>query len=121
MRKALLYLLLFSYTCIICKPMLPALSDGLAHIFWYSQHMATVHYENGRYHVHNENLREARKGYPQRDASIPKTVAMDTEHLVAAPGYGLTIPAPVSTIYFPSTESALAHIYLNNHFPPPKA
>ena len=121
MKKVLLYLLLFSYTCIICKPVLPALSDGLAHIFWYSQHMATVHYENGRYHVHNENLREARNGYPQHDTGIPKTVTMDTEHLVTITGYILITPSPVTINYFSSNTSALAHIYLNNNFPPPKA
>ena len=121
MKKALLYLLLFAYTTIICKPLLPALADGIAHVFWYSNHMATVHVENGHYHVHHENALEAQKGYPARDASLPKSVNPDAEHIAGSPACLPQLSAVITQIYFHIPPSAPALIYLNNDFPPPRA
>lgn len=36
------------------KPLAVIVEDTLAHTFWRMQHLATVHFENGRYHVHAE-------------------------------------------------------------------
>ncbi len=38
--------------------MLPVVCDALAHTFWKMQHIATVHYENGKYHLHVELQQE---------------------------------------------------------------
>ncbi|MEP6725898.1 MAG: hypothetical protein ABJC98_08790 [Bacteroidota bacterium] len=119
MKKALLYLLLFCYTTLICKPMLPFISDGIAHIFWYSEHMATVHYENGKYHVHYENVNEAKKRYPEKDANLPKADFSDYDHMFANT-YDFTIPRLVLT-HFSGVYSYLPLTYLHSDFPPPKA
>jgi hypothetical protein len=54
MNKNILYILLFSYTSMLCKPILPYVVDTLEHILLYDQHIATVHVENGKMHVHKE-------------------------------------------------------------------
>lgn len=61
MKRALLYLLIFSYTMIMFKLALPYLSDFISHTFWYAKHIATVHYENGKYHVHHEVIEDSKK------------------------------------------------------------
>ena len=54
MKRLSIYLLLFVYAAAQLKPLTAILNDALAHTFWKVQHMATVHYENGHYHLHNE-------------------------------------------------------------------
>ena len=49
MRKTVTSILLIAYTSLLLRPWLPFVMDFLAHTFWYAQHMATVHYENGRF------------------------------------------------------------------------
>jgi hypothetical protein len=86
MRRVLLYLLLFSYTTIVFKPLYPSLADTIAHIFWYSHHVATVHYEHGRYHVHVENREASKKDGQATETNLPKS-ATDTEHLIVTDGF----------------------------------
>jgi len=56
--KKLSYILLFCYALALFRPLVPAIADGIAHAFWKMEHMATVHYENGSFHVHKE-IKEA--------------------------------------------------------------
>ncbi len=119
MRKAILYLLLFAYTTIVCKPIFPSIADTVAHIFWYSEHMATVHVENGKYHVHLEYTNAARKNYPEKDANLPKA-GSDTDHLITAVTYHFSLP-PVIETHFLTYTSPLSGNYLHSDFPPPRA
>lgn len=43
---------------------MPILKDVVAHTFFKMQHMATVHYENGKYHVHTEMAEKATNNEP---------------------------------------------------------
>ena len=43
------------------KPAIPYVSDAVSHVLWYNEHMATVHLENGKYHVHKESFTIAKK------------------------------------------------------------
>ena len=119
MKKALLYLLLFSYTTIVFKPVFPTIADTLAHIFWYSEHMATVHYEHGKYHVHYEYQQAAKNGYPQKDSNTSKSESY-SEHLIIAKSYSPPVYAVIKTKFF-TTSTSLARMHLNSDFPPPKA
>ncbi|MEO5681069.1 MAG: hypothetical protein ABIQ88_00445 [Chitinophagaceae bacterium] len=120
MKKALLYLLLFSYITIICKPVLPSLSDGIAHIFWYTDHMATVHYEHGKYHVHNEYKDAAKKGYPEKDASLPKSDNPISYHLITPDSYDFSFKS-MAPRYLSAIPAMLPHTFLNSDFLPPRA
>jgi hypothetical protein len=119
MKKALLYLLLFSYTTIVFKPLFPSIADTVAHIFWYSEHMATVHYEHGKYHVHYEYQQAAKNSYPEKDTNLPKS-EYASEHLIAADAYNFSF-LPVIQIHFLLPSSFLPHTAVNTDFPPPKA
>ncbi len=54
MKRLSIYLILFVYAAAQLKPLTAVINDALAHTFWKVQHMATVHFENGHYHLHNE-------------------------------------------------------------------
>lgn len=58
-KRALVYLMLMLYVFGLIKPALPLMKDALAHTFFKTQHMATVHYEKGRYHLHLELAQDA--------------------------------------------------------------
>jgi hypothetical protein len=120
MPKALLYLLLFSYTTIICKPVLPALSDAIAHVFWYSEHMATVHYEHGKYHVHYEYQQAAKNEFPGKDTSLPKSTDTVSEHIAGSNAYQ-PFRQPAVIDYFSLPLQGLFCTILDSDVPPPKA
>ena len=119
MRKAILYLLLFAYTTIVCKPIFPSLADGIAHVFWYTEHIATVHAENGQYHVHLEYAAAAKKGYPEKDTHLPKQ-GSDTDHLMRTQEYSFSVPVIVQKD-FTISYSYLPITHLPSDFPPPRA
>lgn len=54
MKKYFIYIFLFVYAFIQLKPLTAVVKDVIAHTFFKVQHMASVHYENGRYHLHTE-------------------------------------------------------------------
>jgi hypothetical protein len=53
-RKTLVYILLFFYVSAQLKPLTYVLKDVVAHTFFKMQHLASVHYEKGHYHLHTE-------------------------------------------------------------------
>jgi hypothetical protein len=118
MKKALLYLLLFSYSIIVLKPMLPAVADTFAHIFWYSEHMATVHYEHGKYHVHLENINAARKDAPEKHNSLRADEPVNV-HLQITEVFNFTAFAAAPNTFI-TTTTALADSFPNSHYPPPR-
>ncbi len=81
MKKAALYILLFSYTTVMLKPVAPHFSDLIAHVFYYTQHMATVHYENGKLHVHKEIIDNAKKDEPEKQTPSSKKDNFASDHI----------------------------------------
>lgn len=65
----------------LIKPSIPLIADGLAHTFWYANHIATVHFENGKYHIHKEILEDSKKTYPEKNSSTTKTSQTVDEHV----------------------------------------
>lgn len=118
MKKALLYLLIFSYSTMLLKPVLPAISDKIAHIFWYSEHMATVHYAHGQYHVHMEYTDAAKKGYPEKNNSAKEDESINI-HLPFIHDYTFTVYPSVQNKFI-SFSSSLADNDMSCLYQPPK-
>ena len=55
------------------KPLTAVISDALAHTFWKVQHMATVHFENGHYHLHNELKKISEEDKNSSTDKVPAT------------------------------------------------
>lgn len=60
MKKLVLYFLLFTYSTVMLKPVIPYVADLTAHLLFFKDHMLTVHAHNGKFHVHKE-MAEAEK------------------------------------------------------------
>jgi len=81
MKKSILYLLLFSYTSMLCKPILPYIADGIEHVLLYDQHVATVHIENGKMHVHKEAVEAGADQSDDQPSTTIKKNRNGSEHL----------------------------------------
>ncbi len=115
-----LYIILFSYSMLILSPVTPYISDLVAHSFYLNKHMATVHFENGKLHVHKEVIDKAEKEEPVKQSSAAKKNNSTSDHTSQ-----LTVDSwqylHKTITFYASTTSSLAYIYLFNHYPPPRA
>lgn len=66
-------LLVAIYSCMPLKPILPFASDFVAHTFNEFDHVATVHFENGKYHVHAEVEKDAQSTNNDSEAPVNET------------------------------------------------
>ena len=120
MKQIALYIVLFSYSMVMLKPVSPYISDAVAHIFYYTQHMATIHYENGKYHVHKELVDNAKKNNPAKETSDSKKENSASDHI--ATQQKQTAPVlPANISYQFLSASKLINNYLAGEYPPPRA
>ncbi len=120
MKKVLAYILLFSYTTMLFKPVLPSISDFIAHTFWYSRHMATVHYEHGKYHVHYQYLEESKKNFPIKNAHLLKNEMPSNDYFVCEQAYDFLFWQTPHD-HFKRLSFYLSSASLKDDYPPPRA
>jgi len=102
------------------KPVSPFITDTVEHIFNYTQHMASVHYENGTYHVHKELVDDEKKNNLSKEASASKKDNSANDHIVIQ--QKLTASFLSTSISFQiSSASKLINNYLAADYPPPRA
>ncbi len=120
MKKLLLHIILFSYAIVLFKPAFPYLNDIIAHALFYQQHMATVHFENGKYHVHKEINKELKNQSPSKDLDLQKKAFSQNEYFSTEPT-GETPPIAIATKKnFFNRASSLLNNYLQSNYRPPK-
>ena len=108
MKRITLYILLLSYSALMLKPVSPYISDTIAHIFYFAQHMATVHYENGKFHVHKEVIDVAKEEAAPKDQTSSKKDNSISDHL-----------ATTNNPALPYTQAVLFQSMLTNGLPDP--
>ncbi len=74
-----MYTLLCVYSFALLKPIIPVVNDVFAHTFYKLEHLATVHYENGKYHLHTELEKQDSENTPLKNNS---TKTSDSETLL---------------------------------------
>ncbi|MCW3071700.1 MAG: hypothetical protein JWO44_1590 [Bacteroidetes bacterium] len=119
-KKAVVYALLCIYGFALLKPVMPLANDIIAHTFYKMEHLATVHFENGKYHVHQELAAAEQQQHSKGDvpSGIYETLA---SHIAAETVSVSPDRAPVySMIIFPSSGHPL-DAFLKNATPPPEA
>jgi hypothetical protein len=114
------YFFLLFYTLAICKPILPVVKDNLAHIFWKSKHIATVHLYHGEHHAGEELAEAALEESGEKKPVTSKISEPVSVHTLVDTHYFIsrsTIPRErfAVTIYTVSTVS------LDKYYPPPKS
>ncbi len=120
MNRLLLYILLLSYITALIKPVMPYVSDGINHVFFYAHHMATVHYENGKYHIHRDLLNNSKEESTDKHSAPQKSNNANDEHLVSAMIIAsiqeFNFIRPIYFITVPRVPSGISR----DHFPPPR-
>ena len=120
MKRIALYIILFSYSMVMLKPVSPYIADTFEHIFNYTQHMATIHYENGKYHVHKELVDKAKKNDPAKDNTASKKENSTNDHIAFQQKQSAQV-LPVIISFQITSASSLLNNYLSGDYPPPRA
>ena len=118
MKRQVATLLLVCYAALLMRPLAPVFEDAMAHLFWNSEHIATVHYENGEYHVHIEITKSEEKT-GNASNSLVKQIEPLNLHLTTDTGlFGLALNRSVRLV-----DSARCNSPRDGHFcvltPPP--
>ena len=118
-QKGLVCILFFIYSLSLVKPVLPVISDTIAHIFWYSQHIATVHSEKGKYHLHIAVMKATDQ--KNQDQSIPfgKSEIKVNEHMANSFLISLTLISR-RLLHHPHFISFFPKVLLANSPHPPE-
>ncbi len=119
-RKIIIYTLVCIYSLALIKPITPIVNDVVAHTFFKMTHMATVHFENGKYHIHAELQKESQET-PSKSTTTPTSIFETlANHLKNETNSMLVDCVCISNITFPYIKF-LVDICLKSPTPPPKA
>lgn len=123
MKKLLLHIALVSYAAVILfKPVLPYVNDFVSHVFFYAKHMASVHYEHGKYHVHFEtakDINEEKTDTPNNSPSSKKDNSI-TEHCVFLSNDEQVFGNSSHCKQLPFNNIAVIKGNIDNDYPPPR-
>lgn len=123
MKKLLLHIALISYAAVVLfKPVLPYVNDFVSHVLFYTKHMATVHYEHGKYHVHFEtakDIREEKTDTPNNSSSSKKDNSV-TEHCIFLSNDEKAIDNSSACKLLPFNNVAVINGSIDNDDPPPR-
>jgi len=120
MKKITTLILLFCYSMALIRPITPVIGDVIAHTFWRAQHMATVHFENGKYHVHYALQAAAKEDYGNKKSSSVKVDETLDIHIVV--NNGLTLATDQTKLTFtPYNLGYYSSAFPEQDSPPPRA
>lgn len=118
MKSVVAYYLLFFYILATCKPVLPIITDLIAHGFNKSEHISTVHHHNGEHHVHQE-ITDAAGENEQHNTSTPKLSEPVTSHLAPQLSYNFFSICTHKQAYYTGMFNTI-FTFLDKFYPPPK-
>ncbi|MEO7312860.1 MAG: hypothetical protein ABIX01_20920 [Chitinophagaceae bacterium] len=104
----------------LLKPVLPYVSDFLAHAFWKYEHIATVHKENGKTHIHYELQQAAKENGTDKSNAASNMETSVTPHVMSLLAYDFSL-LPVRQSHWPAFIFYLPSVKLSGNYPPPKA
>jgi hypothetical protein len=122
-KKVFIYITLFFYITVQLKPLVVILEDVIAHTFYKVQHMATVHFENGAYHLHAELNTIAEEDNKKSQQNAPSSVKADESISVHVKEEFIVKPADhqlISAIVFSQKQDVISP-FIKKSSPPPKA
>ncbi len=104
----------------MCKPVLPLVNDILAHTFWKTEHIITVHHENGKDHLHYELKKVSNQNNEDANSPAPKTSESVSVHILLQNNYDFSHSATSEQKYLSRSRNLLS-TFLELNTPPPKA
>ena len=120
MKQLLLHIILFSYAIVMFKPAFPYLKDAVNHLVFYKQHMATVHFENGKYHVHTEVAKNAAEDNSTKNIPTSKKENTATDHVFFINKINEDYIIKICKKYILPANNFLPEEDVENNYPPPR-
>ena len=120
MKTTAAYYFLLLYTLAMCKPILPLVQDGLAHIFWKAQHLATVHHHHGDHHAAEEVAEVELEKHADKQPATTRTSEPVSVHTVVEIVYSLSQLA-INKQQFADKICNVSTVSLDKYYPPPKS
>lgn len=122
MKKILLHIVIISYAALMFRPTIPYVHDFIDHLFFYTQHLATIHAEKGNFHVHVEVAKKAGEEN-NKEKNMPSSQKRDnplTEHCAF-----LLIDEQISgnsayRNYVPVKKGDVINGNVEKNYPPPR-
>jgi hypothetical protein len=118
MRKIILHFFLFSYIIVMIKPVMPYITDGIAHLLFFKDHVETVHSHHGKLHIHAELAAAEKSSSPEKNNTIQKKYSFDNEYLILKKNK--FTPFSTSANLFKGLKFHQKDVCMNTDFPPPK-
>lgn len=119
-KRTLVYALLYVYSFGLLKPIVPVVNDVIAHTFYKLEHMATVHYENGKYHLHAEIASEVPDNGEPKSSSAASVYEVLANHVYTGT-IKLNSELSVSQTIIHSQTQHTLDVFIKSPTPPPKA
>ena len=120
MKKLLLHIILLSYAIAVFKPVFPYIKDTINHLLFYKQHMATVHFENGKYHVHAEVEKNTKEDDSNKNTTPIKKQNTTNEHIFFLENTTISYKEFTKQKYPLASLSNLAIGAVAYNYPPPR-
>jgi hypothetical protein len=114
--RDLAWLTLVFYVLFIFKPIVPVLSDKIAHTFWEQYHLITVHGTYGNAHVDQEIEKSTKQADKEKST---KSTSEEYAHIISAVAYYFPSHHFISRSYS-AFKVKYPVSYSNIHYQPPK-
>ncbi len=114
------WVVLVAYTILLLKPVMPAVTDKLAHTFWKQHHLLTVHEVSGRFHMHNEMVQGAKQSEKDKHTCAAKA---DTYDCITVNNIKAVVSAhsfTLKNVFYPIYSDDVARLLLRLDYPPPQ-
>ena len=108
------------YITAMCKPVLPLVNDFLSHTFWKTEHIAIVHYENGKNHLHYELKKVNDQNNNDSNSPAPKSSESVSVHVFSQNNYDFSHRI-ISEQKHLTGSYCLLSTFIKLNTPPPKA
>ena len=120
MKTTAAHYLLLIYITAMCKPVLPLVNDFIAHTFWKTEHIISVHHENGKDHLHYELKKVSDQNNEDANSPAPKFSECVSIHILSQNNYDFSDNIFSERKYLTGSYSLLS-TFLQLNTPPPKA
>ena len=101
---------------------MPYVNDFVSHVFFYAKHMATVHAENGKWHVHFEAA-ENTQSDTNKESNLPSSSKKEntiTEHCLFFNNDGQQHGNAEGHNYWPLKNEGAVNTHTEKSYPPPR-
>lgn len=120
-KQTIIYAFICVYSFVLLKPVMPVVNDLFAHTFYKMQHLATVHYENGKHHLHVELSSKTDQKKEDSKGNVPSSIYETLANHIGNKTEELNIKISIPLTIIPYKTQHILDVFIKNPTPPPQA